>query len=121
MKSKLLAAGMLAVLLAPGAASAFELTPMGHVADRKAMYYPWHGDYYYLQWGTPVALVVPPTAELHTEYGWGVTNRRILATWHRYQRPYPGGMGAGGGAFYGTPKWPSDTTQFGVYYVRGPW
>ncbi|MBX7165820.1 MAG: hypothetical protein K1X74_05675 [Pirellulales bacterium] len=120
MRKLLFCAGLATVCACwPAQSSAFERTVMSKVADRKAQMYPWHGEYYYLQWGAPVALVVPPTAELHTEYGWGVTNRRILATWHQYKRPYPGGASPGG--FYGLPKWPSDTSQFGVYYVRGPW
>ena len=33
------------------------------VAYRHSQAYPWHGDYYDVAWGVPVALVVPPTAE----------------------------------------------------------
>ena len=38
---------------------------------------------------------------------------------HQFGRNYPGG--GYGGAYRTTPIWPSDTTQFGVYNVRGPW
>ena len=32
------------------------------------------------------------------------------------------GAGAGmAGGFRMTPRWPHDTTNMGVYYVRGPW
>jgi len=37
-----------------------------------------------------------------------------------FQRPYPGPYGGGVG-FLPTPYWPSDTRQFGIYPVRGPW
>lgn len=99
-------------------AAALEKTWMGGIADQRAAWYPWHGGYRHTAWGAPVALVVPPTAEFHTEYGWGVTNTRVVPIYHQFKRPYYGGAG---GPFANTPFWPSDTTQFGVYYVRGPW
>jgi len=99
-------------------ASAVEKTWMGAIADQRATWYSWHGGYRHTAWGGPVALVVPPTAEHHTEYGWGVTNTRVVPIYHQFKRPYYGG---GGGPFRATPPWPSDTTQFGVYYIRGPW
>ena len=66
------------------------------------------------------ALVVPPTANLQTNWGWGVASSRISRIDHQFQRNYPG-AGMFGGPFRPTPVWPHDTTQFGVYYVRGPW
>ena len=34
----------------------------------------------------------------------------------------PGGRGGyAPNRFLPTPNWPSDTQQFGVYYIRGPW
>lgn len=89
--------------------------------EQLSQYYTWHGGYYHSEYGAPVALVVPPTAHQRTEWGWGVGNTRIRRIDHQFSRPYPGpgaGMGTG---FYPTPPWPSDTTQFGVHYVRGPW
>lgn len=94
-------------------------------ADRLARYYasqrPWHGPYAYTQWGTPVALVVPPTAKMHTAWSWGVSMGEMTPIYHQFHRDYPGGM-------YGpiepplpTPYWPSHTDQLGVYPVRGPW
>ena len=84
-----------------------------------ARYYSWHGSYFHAEWGTPVALVVPPTASQRTDWGWGVGNTRIRRIDHQFGRPYPG---AGAGTrFSPTPVWPSDTTQFGVYPVRAPW
>ena len=32
-----------------------------------------------------------------------------------------GASPSAGGAFYATPRWPSNTNQFGVYPVRAPW
>jgi hypothetical protein len=91
---------------------------------RRAQWYNWNRNYAYTDFGSPTALVVPPTASLQTNYGWGVASSRISRIDHQFQRNYPGGV-FGGGSFGGpyrpTPVWPSDTTQFGVYYVRGPW
>jgi hypothetical protein len=84
---------------------------------------PWHGCFYDPAWGAPLALVVPPTAERTTDWGWGVGNTRTTRIDHQFQRPFPNGNTAPAGSygFAPTPPWPSDTTQFGVYYVRGPW
>lgn len=88
---------------------------------RKGARYPWHGQYAHTEWGTPVALVVPPTAELQANYGWGVGNTRVTKICPQFQRNYPGaGAAYGGVPIYSTPVWPSDTAQFGVYYVRAP-
>jgi len=80
----------------------------------------WHGAYYHVAWGSPVALVVPPKAEYQTHWGWGVGNTRVTPIWPQFQPIYPGPV-VGGQGFLPTPPWPSDTDQFGVYYVRGPW
>jgi len=94
-------------------------------ADRQAAimasYYSWHGDYYHVSYGAPVALVVPPTAGYQTDYHWGVAGTRVTPIYHQFRRGYPGIISPGGGVFRGTPRWPSDTNQFGVYYVRAPW
>jgi hypothetical protein len=87
---------------------------------RRAQYYNWNGRYAHSAYGQPVALVVPPTANLQTNWGWGVASSRVTRLEHQVQRNFPG-PGPWGGAFRRTPAWPSDTTQFGVYYVRGPW
>ena len=83
----------------------------------------WHGNYYHRQWGEPLALVVPPTAAFQTQYSWGVGQTKSLPIYHQYGRPYPGpgASGSGGGGLSATPYWPSNTDQFGVYPVRGPW
>jgi hypothetical protein len=69
-----------------------------------------------------MALVVPPTAEFMTEYSWGVPSSRVMPLYHQFRRPYPGpGAVPGAGGFMPTPNQPSDTVQFGVHPVRGPW
>jgi hypothetical protein len=88
---------------------------------RRAQCYNWNRNYANTEYGQPVALVVPPTAQLQTNWGWGVASSRISRIDHQFQRNYPGGGVTFGGPFRSTPIWPSDTTQFGVYPVRGPW
>jgi hypothetical protein len=82
---------------------------------------PWNGSYYSVEWGMPVALVVPPTAEVQTHWGWGVGNTRVTPICSQYSPNYPGPGIYQRGMFRPTPPWPSDTDQFGFYYVRGPW
>jgi hypothetical protein len=82
--------------------------------------YNWNRNYAYTDFGAPTALVVPPTAQLQTNWGWGVASSRITRIDHQFQRNYPGN-GEFGGPFRPTPVWPSDTTQIGVYPVRAPW
>jgi hypothetical protein len=89
-------------------------------AYRQAQVLPWHNGYYDPAWGEPYALVVPPNAEFQSNYGWGVGGTRVSPIYHQFGRPYPG-YGNGWGRFLPTPYWPSDTQQFGVYYIRGPW
>jgi hypothetical protein len=80
----------------------------------------WAGSYYHTMWGQPVALVVPPTAELQTHWNWGVAQTRVTPICPQFSRAFPGPY-SGGRGFSPTPRWPSSTDQFGVYYVRGPW
>ena len=82
---------------------------------------PWHNAYYHAAYGEPIALVVPPTAEFQSQYGWGVSGTRVTPIYHQFGRPYPGAYAGANGYFYPTPGWPSDTNQFGVHYIRGPW
>ena len=89
-------------------------------AYRQARVLPWHNGFYDPYWGEPYALVVPPTAEFQANYGWGVGGTRVSPIYHQFGRPYPG-YGVGYGGFIPTPTQPSDTQQFGVYYIRGPW
>ena len=82
----------------------------------------WHGSHNYWRWGTPTALVVPPTAAFQSQYAWGVGQVRSMPINHQFGRAQGfGGAGAGEGMFGNTPYWPSNTSQFGVYPVRGPW
>jgi hypothetical protein len=96
-------------------------TLKGFVSYRQAQTYPWHGDYYDVSYGMPVALVVPPTAEAQAHLGWGVGATRVTPIQHQFQRDYPGESTYNRKAFRGTPAWPSSTDQFGDYYIRGPW
>ena len=83
----------------------------------------WHSVWYDPSIGRPLALVVPPTAEFTSEYSWGVPSSRVTPLYSQFRRPYSGvGVVPGaGGRFLPTPTQPSDTVQFGVYEVRGPW
>jgi hypothetical protein len=83
----------------------------------------WHSAWYDPAEGRPIALVVPPTSEFQTQYGWGVPSSRVAPIYHQFRRPYPGpgAVAGGGGRFLPTPNQPSDTVQFGVNAVRGPW
>ena len=82
----------------------------------------WHAGYYHTMWGQPVALVVPPTATHQTNWGWGIGNTRVTPIYPQFLGP----MTATASQYqYGphrpTPYYVSDTLQFGVYYIRGPW
>ncbi|EAQ82066.1 hypothetical protein [Blastopirellula marina] len=90
------------------------------IAAENAQTYPWHGGYYYENWHTPMALVVPPTASLQTNYSWGVPSSRVTPINHQFTPVNPGPVGDVS-QLSPTPYWPSNTYQFGVYYVRGPW
>ncbi len=85
--------------------------------------YAWHGDYSYWKYGSPTALVVPPTAAFQTEYNWGVGQTRSMPIYHQFGGAGAGGGGVvgGGGLFRRQPYWPQSTSQFGIYPVRGPW
>ncbi len=108
--------------LAASRVGAFDETHHGHNARWRASLHPWHGRYYNVQYGQPLALVVPPTAELTTDYSWGVTSSRMTRIDHQFQRPWPNGFWSPYGyGFMPAAAWPSDTRQFGTYYVRGPW
>jgi hypothetical protein len=109
---------VLAMLGSCGTAHA--LWPRGQaIANRQADQTTWNGSYANPAWGVPMALVTPPTAEKQTNWGWGVGNTRVSTITHQFHR------NDSFGEFYGpagpTRPWPSDTTQFGYYYVRGPW
>lgn len=125
----LLVAGVAAALTMAGDAQAIELlhrfgrasSPgLGTVAPGGAGSV-WNGPYYKPEWGMPLALVVPPTAEFQSDYAWGVGGFRVTPIAPQFHRAYPGPGVYNRRLFQPTPTWPSDTNQFGVYSVRGPW
>ncbi len=123
MKRTLLAAALLASLCS--SAVAFDETCHGHKARYRAAYHHWHGPFYHAAYGAPMALIIPPTAEYTSDYAWGVCGTSQSRNDTQFQRPYPGpygyDYGYGSYGFMPTPPWPSNTRQFGVYPVRGPW
>ena len=86
---------------------------------RRASMYNWHAQYAYTDYGRLTALVVPPTAQLQTNWSWGAPSTRLSRIDHQFTRNYAGPGGSG--PWQSTPHWPQDTAQFGVHYVRGPW
>jgi hypothetical protein len=116
------ATAMILASLAATNVRAFDETHHGHNARWRASLRPWHGRYLNVNYGQPLALVVPPTAELTTDYAWGVTSSRMTRINHQFQRPWPNGFWSPYGyGFLPAAAWPSDTRQFGTYYIRGPW
>jgi hypothetical protein len=109
-----------ALLCAVAADQALAGSVKDRVTKRISQTYPWHGAYYDAAWGVPVALVVPPTAENQAKMGWGVGNTRSVPIEHQFGRDYPGPGSLSRLWFKPTPRWPSDTDQFGDYYIRGP-
>jgi hypothetical protein len=115
-----LAAGVLA-----GSAQARNRTTVHQQvhADRGAQWFnanhSWHGAYSNVQWGHPVAVIVPPTATMQTEYSWGVGRTQMLPIRHQFARPVA--VLGGSGPLPPSPHWPSRTQQLGYYGVRGPW
>lgn len=112
---------MVALSLGATAAWGGENTFFGARAQRRAACVPWHMGYANAAWGAPIAVVVPPTAEFQTHWGWGVGNTRVDTIDHQFSRNWPGPAQGGRPVFRGAPSWPSDTDQFGYNYVRGPW
>jgi hypothetical protein len=81
----------------------------------------WHGNHYYLPYGQPTAVVVPPNTYMRQTYSWGVSQNLMYPQTSRFGRnaTSPGALPPG--SFQPTPQWPSHTDQFGLYYVRAPW
>lgn len=115
---RLLAAGATLGALAACAGAQADMPYMWPL--NRANNYNWNANYAHIEYGQPVALVVPPTVNMQTQWGWGVSSSRVSRLDHQFGRPYPG-PGPHGGPFHTQPLWPQDTTQFGVYHVRGPW
>ena len=79
----------------------------------------WHGPHHHHTWRQPLAVIVPPTAHFQTHYSWGVGRTRMTPLHHQFARPYVDPVT--GTNTSAAPRWPSDTSQQGIYYVRGPW
>ncbi len=108
----------------PGAVAAYGNASPGVIADGDTVYGgEWHHGYYHTMWGRPVALVVPPEANYQTNYAWGVGNTTVTPIYPQFYGPsyVPVTGYTPRPAYLPTPYWPSDTRQFGVYYIRGPW
>ncbi len=109
---------VLAVLGLCTSAQAF--WPRGQtISNYQANRTTWNGPYANPAWGVPMALVTPPTAEKQTNWGWGAGNTRVSTITHQFKRNVP--CGGFCQPVAPTPPWPSDTTQFGYYSIRGPW
>jgi hypothetical protein len=80
----------------------------------------WHGDYYDAAWGTPVAIVVTPRARTQTNLGWGVGGTTVTPIRAQYTHGDSGAVEYQRPRFRPTPAWPTNTDQFGDYYIRGP-
>lgn len=118
----LLTASLLLVSFVTGSATAGNPFQRAH-QDRGAHWHntnqSWHGGYHHAAWGRPVALIVPPTATMQTEYAWGVGRTQMRPLHHQFGRPVatPGAVGNTSP----TPPWPWSTQQLGIYSVRAPW
>jgi hypothetical protein len=116
-----------AVLLPSLAAGLAEQARTGERVRRGTVVYDqgpgasWHGYYYDPAWGMPVALVVPPRVKSQTNWGWGVGNTRVTSIPYQFEPGEPGPGVYDRRMYQPTPAWPTDTTQFGHYYIRGPW
>jgi hypothetical protein len=119
-KQLLTACALAVAAVALSSSGAVAVGPYVWLPQGRASMYNWHANYAYTDYGAPTALVVPPTAQLQTDWSWGAPSMRVSRIDHQFTRNYPGPAPFGAG-FRHTPAWPQDTAQFGVYYVRGPW
>jgi hypothetical protein len=112
-----------ALLIAAQGGTVDAAGPRSHrIARTFSQQTPWHGDYYNVQQGGPVALVVPPTAASMTHLSWGVAQSEVRPLYPQYGRGHvPGAMPGSVPSYRATPWWPSHTDQFGIYPARGPW
>lgn len=115
-----LALALTIVMVASFAASAHAKAPYLRSSSRRAAKYNWHANYSHSAYGQPVALVVPPTAQLQTSWNWGAPSSHVRRIDHQFGRDHRH-QGSFVSRFRSTPPQPNSTDQFGVYYVRGPW
>jgi len=81
----------------------------------------WNTNYYDPAWGMPEAVVVSPRVRWQSNYASGVGGSRVDRIGARYQGQVPGPESVYDPRNYqSAPPQPTDTTQFGVNYVRGP-
>jgi hypothetical protein len=110
----------LAVLLAASLA-AVHSTLAGDFFYRGPSGPAWNSSYYDPAWGMPLAVVVPPRVRWQSNYAWGVGGSRLNRVGAQFQVQVPGPESVyHQGNYLPAPPQPSDTTQFGVSYVRGP-
>ncbi len=117
------ASGIVLLLALIGAAAANQASAIEfarRAAARNATQ-SWNGVYYKAEWGMPLAVVVPPTAKSQSDYSWGVPSYRTSPVAPQYAPGYPEAGVYQRRFFRPVPSQPSDTTQLGVYSVRGPW
>ena len=81
----------------------------------------WNGAYAHQSTGTPIALIVPPTVRSMRVFNWGVSGNTISPVYHQYSLNRFSANSAPRRPFHRTPMYPSSSSQFGVYYIRGPW
>ena len=124
MKSQKFLLVLITSLLAGFASHAYAFSPVTYAdywTNAHASRLPWHGNYYHLRWSRPVSLVVPPTANMYTQYNWGVSTNEMRPIYHQYGQPYPGDRQIDPSVMRAPSYWPSSTRQNGVYYIRAPW
>lgn len=92
-------------------------------AHAHAMTMPWHGTHYHTSYGRPVAFVAPPNVTSYSHLSWGVAGSEVRPMHQQFGMGQNGRSGPAMGYhnLRGTPTYPQNTDQFGVYYVRGPW
>ncbi len=84
------ALALAAVAVDHSTAQAVDPYGMTHVwAYNFAQTRPWHGGYQHIQYGQPLALVVPPTAHMRQTFSWGVSQNLSYPIHHQYGRSCP--------------------------------
>ena len=71
--------------------------------------------------GADHTVVVPPNVNMMRSQGWGVCGSQMMPLYSQYGTAYPGAVAGSPVRFLTRPAAPSNTQQFGYYYIRGPW